>query len=134
MVKKQNLHKTFFLFIFVLIFCTQNELKAQTLIPDEISLEQTVYANLKNGRAEFQGITEKHTFMVTGKADPASTIKSLKADKRVINVVHDAKRNAFVVTINKTSLNEARLWLQPMIESDKVKVASHEVQYFKKAD
>jgi hypothetical protein len=133
MIKNQHI-KSLLFFLVLLISLTGIELKAQTLIPDEVSLEKAVYANLQKGIAEFHGISEKHTFVISGKADVAKTIAALKEDKRVINATYDQKRTAFIITINKTSLNEARLWLQPMIESDNVKVTSHELQFFKKAD
>lgn len=121
---------TFLMSAFILI-SDINKAEAQTLIPDEISLERAVYSNRQKGLDNFSGITEKHTFTLERKIDMSSVVSALKKDSRVIAAEHDTKLNTLTVLIKKTSLHESRSWLQPVIEENRQKVQTHDVKFYK---
>ncbi len=124
-----------FLFLAMIAFmAVHSETKAQTLIPDEVSLERAVYANLQKGIGEFHGITEKHQFVIKDSEQVNEAIEELKKDKRVITAAFSAKLHTLTVVIQKTELNEAKLWLQPLIEAKKITVISHGLQYYLKTN
>lgn len=114
----------------VLLSTVQSKVKAQTLITDDITLEQLVYSNKQKGVFKFNGITEKHTFTFSNPIDDESIIADLKKDERVVSAVYDRQNKSLDVVITKKELKTAEYWLLPIIENKSVKVKSHVVKHY----
>jgi hypothetical protein len=101
---------------------------AQTLIPDEYTLEKTMYANQQSGKKSFDNITEKHVYLLSGDGIAKCT-EELRKDKRTISVVTPPDKRTITVIVKKDSVPEAA-WLQPIIENAGCRIESHTVELY----